>query len=81
MFEIGWIKIDKCGLSIIIELQQGDLENLLFLDNMFDVIIVVFGVCNFEYLEKGFEEMYWVLKLGGKFVVLEFFKFWVFLFK
>jgi demethylmenaquinone methyltransferase/2-methoxy-6-polyprenyl-1,4-benzoquinol methylase len=81
MLEIGRTKIDKRGLSTIIELQQGDSENLPFSDNTFDAITVAFGVRNFEHLEKGLEEMHRVLKPGGKLVVLEFSRPRVFPFK
>ncbi len=53
---------------------MGDSERLLFDDNNFDAVVVAFGVRNFEHLEKGLEDMYRVLKKGGKVVVLEFSK-------
>lgn len=81
MLEIGRTKIDKRGLGTVIELQQGDSENLPFSDNTFDAITVAFGVRNFEHLEKGLEEMHRVLKPGGKLVVLEFSRPRVFPFK
>jgi demethylmenaquinone methyltransferase/2-methoxy-6-polyprenyl-1,4-benzoquinol methylase len=72
MLEVGRKKIRKKGLGKIIELQEGDSENLSFENNTFDAITVAFGVRNFENLEKGLEEMYRVLKQDGKLVVLEF---------
>lgn len=74
MLAIGQQKIKKLGLSDQIELAAGDAENLDFADNMFDVIIVAFGVRNFEHLNKGLKEMNRVLKPGGKLMVLEFSK-------
>ena len=56
----------------IIELRQGDSENLPFQDNFFDAVIVAFGVRNFENLERGLGEMLRVVKPGGKVVILEF---------
>lgn len=74
MLEIGREKIQKQGLSAIIDLQKGDSETINFPDNSFDAITVAFGVRNFQNLEKGLSEMYRVLKPGGKLVVLEFSK-------
>lgn len=74
MLDLGRKKIQQKGLEKIIELQQGDSENIAFEDNFFDGITVAFGVRNFENLEKGLAEMLRVLKPGGKLVVLEFSK-------
>ncbi len=72
MLDVGRVKIKKKGLDEIIELQEGDSENLPFDDNTFDAVTVAFGVRNFENLKKGMAEMNRVLKPGGKLVVLEF---------
>lgn len=74
MLSVGREKLKKRKLDDRITLLSGDSENLPFEDNMFDAIIVAFGVRNFENLEKGLAEMYRVLRPGGKVVVLEFSK-------
>jgi len=74
MLEVGRKKILKKGLYQYIDLQQGDSENLRFIDNKFDAVIVSFGVRNFENLKRGLEEMYRVLKPNGTTVILEFSK-------
>ena len=74
MLEIGRDKIQKKNLNKIIQLRYGDSENLPFENNSFDAITCAFGVRNFENLEKGLQEMYRVLKNGGKVVILEFSK-------
>lgn len=81
MLNYGRRKIAKQSLGHIIELRQGDSENLPFQDNTFDAITVAFGVRNFENLEAGLSEMRRVLKDNGKLVVLEFSKPDVFPFK
>ena len=72
MLKIGRKKVEKKGLTKIIELQKADSENLPFGDNTFDAAIVGFGVRNFENLGKGLSEIFRVLLPGGIFVVLEF---------
>lgn len=72
MLEVGRKKVTKEKLDDRIEMIQGDAENMPFEDNSFDVITVAFGVRNFENLKKGLDEIYRVLKPGGKFIILEF---------
>jgi len=43
-------------------------------ENQFDAAIVGFGIRNLTHLEKGFQEMFRVLKPGGKVMCLEFSK-------
>ena len=74
MLEKGRIKMKKKGVDDIIEMKNGDSENLPFEDNYFDALTVGFGVRNYEDLEKGLSEMLRVLKPGGKAVILEFSK-------
>lgn len=74
MLQYGRTKIAKAGVEHIIELKQGDSENLAFAENSFDAVTVAFGVRNFENLEKGLLEIYRVLKKNGTVVVLEFSK-------
>jgi demethylmenaquinone methyltransferase / 2-methoxy-6-polyprenyl-1,4-benzoquinol methylase len=74
MLEIGRAKIKDKGLDDRISLLQGDSENLPFPENMFDAVIVAFGVRNFENLPKGLADMCRVLKPGAKAVILEFSK-------
>jgi demethylmenaquinone methyltransferase/2-methoxy-6-polyprenyl-1,4-benzoquinol methylase len=74
MLEMGRKKIASRNLTEKIELLQADSEQLPFKDNTFDAITVAFGVRNFESLTKGLEEMYRVLKPGGRIIILEFSK-------
>ena len=72
MLEVGRKKVADLNLSNRIEMIQGDAENMPFADNSFDCITVAFGVRNFENLSKGLDDIYRVLKPGGKFIILEF---------
>jgi demethylmenaquinone methyltransferase/2-methoxy-6-polyprenyl-1,4-benzoquinol methylase len=72
MLALGRKKIEELNLNSIISLEYGDSEQLRFDDNSFDAITVSFGVRNFQNLSKGLQEMFRVLRPGGKLVVLEF---------
>ncbi|MBI3234198.1 MAG: ubiquinone/menaquinone biosynthesis methyltransferase, partial [Bacteroidetes bacterium] len=74
MLSMGRIKLKDKNLNAKIELIKGDSEKLPFDDNKFDASTVAFGVRNFEHLQVGLNEIYRVLKPGGKIVVLEFSK-------
>jgi len=72
MLEMARKKIRKAGLENLVELVQGDAENLPFPDASFDAVSVAFGVRNFENLERGLRETARVLKPGGHMYILEF---------
>lgn len=72
MLAVGRGKIRARKLEQVVELQLGDSENLPFEDNLFDAVIVAFGVRNFENLEQGLSEMLRVTKPGGQIMILEF---------
>ncbi len=74
MLDVGRKKILEMGHKDQIELIEGDSENIPFEDNIFDAVIVAFGVRNFENLDTGLSEMYRVLRKGGMVVILEFSK-------
>ena len=81
MLEIGKQKIEAKNFPKTIELQVCAAENLKFENESFDSVIVAFGVRNFSNLKKGLSEIYRVLKKNGVFLVLEFSKPKIFLFK
>ncbi len=72
MMKIGRKKVESRGLSDRIVFREGEAENIPFEDNHFDVVMVAFGVRNFENLELGILEMKRVLKPGGVMLILEF---------
>lgn len=74
MLDVGRVKMKKKKIDHIIDMIQGDSENLPFESNYFDAFTVGFGVRNFENLEKGLGEMLRVLKPNATGVILEFSK-------
>ncbi len=71
MIEIGRQKVAQRNLSDRIDLMTADCLNLPYADNSFDCITVAYGVRNFEHLDKGYAEMFRVMKPGGMLVVIE----------
>ncbi len=55
---------------------QCDAEKIPFLDNYFDCVTVAFGLRNMTHKDAALQEMYRVLKPGGRLLVLEFSKIW-----
>jgi len=74
MIQAGLHKVIRTELEKRIRYIQGDAENIAFPDNSFDATMVGFGIRNVTHVQRGFEEMYRVLKPGGKLMCLEFSK-------
>jgi demethylmenaquinone methyltransferase/2-methoxy-6-polyprenyl-1,4-benzoquinol methylase len=74
MLEVGREKMKARQFDSIITMTLGDSEALPFEDNYFDALTVGFGVRNFEHLEIGLAEMFRVIRVGGKVIILEFSK-------
>ena len=72
MLALGRQKLRARHLDHRITLQRGDAEHLDFEDGAFDIVLVAFGVRNFENLGAGLRELRRVLRPGGALVVLEF---------
>jgi demethylmenaquinone methyltransferase/2-methoxy-6-polyprenyl-1,4-benzoquinol methylase len=72
MMETGRPKVTKAGYQDRIAYVQGDAEQMSFDAGRFDAAMVGFGIRNLTHLEEGFEEMYRILKPGGKLMCLEF---------
>jgi len=72
MLLLGKRKILAENLQQAIDLQTGSAEHLAFSDFSFHGVISAFGVRNFADIERGLQEMWRVLKSGGRIVILEF---------
>lgn len=71
MLDVGHLKIKNAGLDKTIDLQVGTAESLNFENENFDVVIVSYGLRNFQNLEKALKEIFRVIKRGGCLVILE----------
>ena len=71
MLSLGQKKIEKLFLNNKIKLESGDVENLKYPENYFNVITIGYGVRNFENLEKGLKECKRVLNEKGTIIILE----------
>lgn len=71
MIKIGEEKVKKLGLQDRIVFSKSSAENIDFQDDMFDAVMVAFGVRNFSDRKKGLQEILRVLKPNGTLLVLE----------
>jgi len=74
MINAGRFKKNNSSIRKRIQYVSGDVQQISFQDESFDAAMVGFGIRNVIDMKKGFEEMYRVLKPGGKMMCLEFSK-------
>ena len=74
MIQAGMHKVIDTDIEDRLGYIQGNAESISFFDRYFDSAMVGFGIRNVTFMRKGFEEMYRVLKPGGKLMCLEFSK-------
>ena len=72
MLQVGDEKIRKAGKTASIVLETGDAEAINRPDQSFDLVMVAYGIRNFQNLHAGLSEMLRVLRPGGKLLILEF---------
>jgi demethylmenaquinone methyltransferase/2-methoxy-6-polyprenyl-1,4-benzoquinol methylase len=72
MIEAGRPKVARTSLARRIWYVQGDAEQIALRDGQFEAAMVGFGIRNLTRMERGLEEMYRILKPGGKLMCLEF---------
>ena len=74
MIQAGLRKVVNTEMETRLRHVQGNAEYISFADRHFEAAMVGFGIRNVTHMKKGFEEMYRVLKPGGKMMCLEFSK-------
>jgi demethylmenaquinone methyltransferase/2-methoxy-6-polyprenyl-1,4-benzoquinol methylase len=72
MLEEGRAKVTSKGLAERITLTQGNAEALPFPDGTFDAYTIAFGIRNVTHIDVALREAHRVLKIGGRFLCLEF---------
>lgn len=72
MLEIGKERAVNKGILRNIEWVEANVEQLPFDDQSFDAVTIAFCIRNVTHPQKALEEMFRVLKPGGRFLCLEF---------
>ena len=72
MLQEGRTKVAAQGLSPRITITQGNAEALPFPDRTFDAYTIAFGIRNVTHIDQALREAFRVLKIGGRFLCLEF---------
>jgi demethylmenaquinone methyltransferase/2-methoxy-6-polyprenyl-1,4-benzoquinol methylase len=72
MLEVGRERADARHLGEAITFIEGNAEALPFADRSFDAAAIAFGIRNVPRIDVALKEAFRVLKIGGKFLCLEF---------
>lgn len=72
MLAVGRRRIEDAELADRISLVEGNAEKLPFEDRSFDAYTIAFGIRNVTRIDAALAEAHRVLKIGGRFMCLEF---------
>jgi demethylmenaquinone methyltransferase/2-methoxy-6-polyprenyl-1,4-benzoquinol methylase len=72
MLAVGRERAAARGLGEILTFVEGNAEALPFADRSFDAATIAFGIRNVPRIETALAEAFRVLKIGGRFLCLEF---------
>jgi demethylmenaquinone methyltransferase / 2-methoxy-6-polyprenyl-1,4-benzoquinol methylase len=72
MLAVGAERAIERELGDRVTFEQGNAEELAYPDRSFDCVTIAFGIRNVPRISRALEEAYRVLKLGGRFLCLEF---------
>ena len=72
MLAVGAERAIERGLDVAVMFEQGNAEALPYPDRRFDCVTIAFGIRNVPRIERALAEAYRVLKIGGRFLCLEF---------
>jgi demethylmenaquinone methyltransferase/2-methoxy-6-polyprenyl-1,4-benzoquinol methylase len=72
MLSVGRERAEARGLDGIVTFEQGNAEELPYPDRSFDCVTIAFGIRNVPRIERALAEAHRVLKIGGRFLCLEF---------
>jgi demethylmenaquinone methyltransferase / 2-methoxy-6-polyprenyl-1,4-benzoquinol methylase len=72
MLAVGRERARERGHDLTVTLEQGNAEELPYPDRRFDCVTIAFGIRNVPRVERALAEAYRVLRIGGRFLCLEF---------
>ncbi len=72
MLAIGRERAEERGLGNVVRFTEANAEALPFADRSFDAATIAFGIRNVPRIGAALAEAFRVLKIGGKFLCLEF---------
>ncbi len=72
MLDIGRRRAVARALDGVVTFTEANAEALPFADRSFDAVTIAFGIRNVPHIERALSEAFRVLKIGGKFLCLEF---------
>ena len=72
MLAVGRARERERGHDIAVTFEQGNAEELPYPDRHFDCVTIAFGIRNVPRIERALAEAYRVLRIGGRFLCLEF---------
>jgi demethylmenaquinone methyltransferase / 2-methoxy-6-polyprenyl-1,4-benzoquinol methylase len=72
MLTAGRAKIERTPQADRISFVEGNAESLPFPDRSFDAYTIAFGIRNVTHIDRALAEAFRVLKVGGRFICLEF---------
>jgi demethylmenaquinone methyltransferase/2-methoxy-6-polyprenyl-1,4-benzoquinol methylase len=72
MLEVGRTRATDRGLDEVVAFVEGNAEALPFPDKSFDAATIAFGIRNVPRIELALAEAYRALRIGGRFLCLEF---------
>jgi demethylmenaquinone methyltransferase/2-methoxy-6-polyprenyl-1,4-benzoquinol methylase len=72
MLSVGRELAEERGHDDAVKFEQGNAEDLPYPDRSFDCVTIAFGIRNVPRIERALSEAYRVLRIGGRFLCLEF---------
>jgi demethylmenaquinone methyltransferase / 2-methoxy-6-polyprenyl-1,4-benzoquinol methylase len=72
MLTVGAERALERGLNERVGFEEGNAEELSYPDRSFDCVAIAFGIRNVPRIDAALAEAYRVLKIGGRFLCLEF---------
>jgi demethylmenaquinone methyltransferase/2-methoxy-6-polyprenyl-1,4-benzoquinol methylase len=72
MLAVGRERAAQRGYDQAVTFEQGNAEELPYPDRSFDCVTIAFGIRNVPRIDRALAEAYRVLRIGGRFLCLEF---------